>query len=44
MPSTAFFKGPVLGPLSSKDLLSWIFDDQQYDCNKKVSCGRPHAS
>lgn len=40
MPATAFFKGPELGPLSSKDLLSWIFDDQPYDSDKQVSsCG-----
>lgn len=37
MPATAFFKGPEFGPLSSKDLLSWMFDDQLYASDKQVS-------
>lgn len=37
MSATPFFKGPEFGPLSSKDLISWIFDNQPYDGDKKVS-------
>lgn len=37
MQATPFFKGPEFGPLSSKDLISWIFDNQPYDKDEKVS-------
>ncbi|KAH0604902.1 uncharacterized protein H6S33_006570 [Morchella sextelata] len=34
--TSPFFAGPKTGPLPTTDLLSWMFDNQPYDCDKKI--------
>lgn len=37
----AFIKGSAAPPLPTKDLLSWIFDEPNFDVNKPVRTPTP---